>query len=226
MVGITIYKMEQMGYDLFDFEYSWDDVSYFGTNITKETLQNDFKEYYSHYNIAYETIESFKFELRRRWKKYVRAYNNLLKSQPDIKLNESERTYTESNEGNRKNTNSAQVNHTSDVTNNSDNKFSDTPNQNIAGETEMYLTNREIDKTTSNTISEDNSQSTSDRTYSDNKDITESLTGNEFEKYSKIKEFVEDMEYKFFDMFNDLFEMLIRVGNLYEVRRYPWIINI
>lgn len=226
MVGITIHKMEQMGYNLFDFDYNWDDVNYFGTNITKETLESDFKEYYAHYNIAYETIESFKFELRRRWKKYVRAYNNILKAQPDIKLNESERTYTENNEGSRNDSNSAQVSHTSDVTNNSDNKFSDTPNQNMAGETEMYLTNREIDETTTNTVSKDQSQSTYERTSSDTKDITESLTGNEFEKYTKIRDFVEDMEYRFFDMFNDLFEMLIRIGNLYEVRRYPWIINI
>ena len=227
MVGITINKMEQMGYDIFDFDYDWDDVSYFGTNITKETLESDFKEYYAYYNIAYETIEAFKFELKRKWKKLIRAYNNILKSQPDIKLNESERTYAEKNHGTRTDNNSAQLNHTSDTTANGDDKFSDTPNQYVGDdETDMYLTNREITKNSTNVESQDQSESNSERTSSEQKDITETLTGNEYEKYMKIRDFVEDMEYKFFDKFNDLFEMLIRIGNLYEVRRYPWMINI
>lgn len=227
MVGITINKIEQMGYNIFDFDYDWENVSYFGVPITKETLESDFKDYYAYYNIAYETIESFKFELKRKWKKLIRAYNNILKTQPDIKLNESERIYTENNEGGHTDNSSASLNHTSETLSNGDDKFSDTPNQYVDNdETDMYLTNREITKNSANVTSQDQSESNSERTSSNKKDITETLTGNEYEKYMKIREFVEDMEYKFFDKFNDLFEMLIRIGNLYKVRRYPWMINI
>lgn len=121
LIGITIDDiLNKYGYEIFDFDYEWENVTLFGEEITKEVLQNKFIEYYQYYPISVETIESFKFELKRLWLKNIKPLNMLIKSFPtDITLEDTKKIFNGELE--------------------MENKFSDTPNQPMEGE-EAYLT--------------------------------------------------------------------------------------
>lgn len=217
MIGITIDFIEQAGYNIFDFPYQWQDVNYLGKSITKQTIEDDFKDYYRYYNISLETIESFKFELKRKWLKNVTAFNQLLLAQPTLDLNEEKRTLSRNTEGQREDNwnESGTDNSTSNY--NSDNKFSDTPNQPMDGET-SYLTNRTIDTNTDKT--EMTSEHSGENTRNNTEDVNEeeNRSKNETLRFYEIAEQYRDMQYEFYDKFTDLFQTLLQIGE-YRKRR-------
>lgn len=122
--------INEYGINIFDFEYIFTEFNYYGKNITKEELQNMFIEYYRYYPISFETIQRFKFELKRKWIKNITIYNKIFEIQPkDYKLYDKVRDYITSTRGNI--------------------DYSDTPNEPMIGDnnylTNKTLTNSEID---------------------------------------------------------------------------------
>ena len=223
MTGINIIKIEEYGYNIFDFDYTWTDVDYLGENITKETIEKEFKDYYAYYDIAYETIESFKFELKRRWKKLITPLNLLLQSEPQITYDEGETQRNENIESEDVATRQTSNNTTIDETSENDRKFSDTPNQPMTGDT-SYLTNRTIDNNTRDSTTNTTGNSTDNNKYNATRGTTETKRGNLYEKYISLRDKYINMLYEFFDKFNDMFSNIYQIDDL--TRRFElWLIK-
>lgn len=223
MTGINIIKIEEYGYNIFDFDYTWSDVNYLGEQITKETLEQEFKDYYAYYDIAYETIESFKFELRRRWKKLIAPLNLLLQSEPQITYDEGETQRNETINSEDNATRQTTNNTTTDETSENDRKFSDTPNQPMTGGT-SYLTNRSIDNSTRDSTTNATGSTTDNDKYEATRDTTETKRGNLYEKYISLRDKYINMLYEFFDKFNDMFSNIYQIDDL--TRRFGlWMIR-
>lgn len=223
MTGINIIKIEEYGYDIFDFDYNWATVNYLGEEITKEMIEKEFKDYYAYYDIAYETIESFKFELKRRWKKLIAPLNLLLQSEPQITYDEGETQRNETINSEDNATRQTTNNTTTDETSENDRKFSDTPNQPMTGDT-SYLTNRSIDNSTRDSTTNATGSSTDNDKYEATRDTTETKRGNLYEKYISLRDKYINMLYEFFDKFNDMFSNIYQIDDL--TRRFGlWMIK-
>lgn len=197
----------EMGVDIFDFEYQWEDTTLFGEIIDKEALQNAFIEYYQYYDIAFETIPRFKFALKRLWKRNVGVFNQLIKAMPNtVNLYDNKRVKNGTNKINVSGTSSGN----SSSNSSEKNKFSDTPNQTVIDSEETYLTN--ISKTDNEDKGETQVESSSERNGEFEESETYSI--NDIEKMSKLVNKYENLLYGFLDKFNDLFSTLIIVDRL------------
>lgn len=162
------YIYEDLNKDVFDFDYEWTDLVIGNKTYSKTYIQDAFKDYWWYYQIGYSTLDEFKWRLKRNWKANIDILAKRLSVYPQqILLNEKviEREYT----------------------NETDNKYSDTPNQQMAGvdSASGYLT---------------------DRTKIDmGGNSTETITKNELEKYAEIEKNIKDVMYEFIKMFKPLF---------------------
>lgn len=119
------YIYEELGEDIFDFDYEFPDIVIGDKTYTKTMFQDAFKDYWYFYQIGYSTLDEFKWRLRRNVKATISTFIQRLKLYP-TELDLNERTVKK------------------EFTNTSDNKYSDTPNQPmLAVETDgKYLTDR------------------------------------------------------------------------------------
>lgn len=200
-------KIIEMGVDIFDFDYQWENTTLFNEVIDKEALQNAFIEYYQYYDIAFETIPRFKFALKRLWKKNVGVFNQLIKAMPNtVSLYDNKRVKNGTNNANIVGKSSG----TSSSTSTSKDKFSDTPNQTVIDSEETYLTSISKNDSSDNGNSEVESSSTRNINFEE----SETYSINGIEKMSKIVNKYENLLYGFLDKFNDLFSTLIIVDDL------------
>lgn len=162
------YIYENLMEDVFDFDYDWTDIVIGTTTYSKTYLQDAFKEYWWYYQIGYSTLDEFKWRLKRNWKATINEFAQRLSLYPqELSLNESitEKQYTHE----------------------TDNKFSDTPNQPM------------LDTDT-------DGQYLTDRTKVDaNGNINEIKTRNELQKYAEINKAITDVMYEFIKTFKPLF---------------------
>lgn len=104
------YIKDELGENIFDFDYDWEDITIGDKVYSKEYIQNNFIDYWLYYHIGYSTLDEFKWRLRRNWLNKIEVLKQQLSLYP-TKLNLNEyninRTYSSK----------------------SDNKYSDTPNQ-------------------------------------------------------------------------------------------------
>lgn len=200
-------KVIEMGVDIFDFNYQWENISLFGETIDKEALQNAFIEYYQYYDIAFETIPRFKFALKRLWKKNVGVFNQLIKAMPTtVNLYDNKRVKNGTNKANV----TGQSSGTMSSTSSEKDKFSDTPNQTVIDSDETYLTSISKNDSYDNGSSEVASSSSRSSEFEE----SETYSINDIEKMSKLVNKYENLLYVFLDKFNDLFSTLIIVDNL------------
>lgn len=166
MYTITLNELVNYGLEIFpDFEFN--NISIFGKVITKEDFINKFYDYYGAYEIAFSQPDEFIFEFRRIFDKNYDAF--IKKIEVFNSINYNLEGYTRN------------INRNVD----SDNKYSDTPNEPMKESTDIYLTNRSIDKSTGQT--------------------NEIYKENEVEKYNKISEKIKNIIYEFYDLFDCLF---------------------
>lgn len=159
---------ELLGDNVFDFDYDFDDVVINDVTYNKNLLEETFKEYWWLYQIGYSTVDEFKWRLKRCWKKTISVFRQKLLLYPtEQNLNEETSTFNYSTD--------------------SDNKYSDTPNQPMLDVDPVgkYLTNRTYINVNGN-----------------NENIK---TKNALSKFSDVQRYIEDVLYSFISSFNYLF---------------------
>ena len=173
------YIINNLQEELFDFDYDFADITIGNKTYNKQLLQDTFTEYWYYYHIGYSTLEEFKWRLKRTWKATIGVFAQKLSLYPQ-ELNLKDRTYTK------------------EYSSDTDNKYSDTPNQPMLDvDTDgKYLT---------------------DRTYVNiNGNNTETETKNELDKYFELEKKVQDTMYEYIKSFKNLFitDVIIENGIL------------
>lgn len=133
------FMVEDLEEDIFDFDYSFTTVG----DITQDVLEEDFIEYYRYFNSGMETVEKFKFYLKRMWLKEIKPFNKRLLAEYEL---ETIGLYDNKIETSSSNTLNGEV------------QYSDTPNQTISSDY-SYLT----DITKNDNSSEENGSRTSSK---------------------------------------------------------------
>lgn len=180
MYTINLYDViNKFGRNIFP-NYSFNNIAWFDKEITKEDFENMLIDYYANYEIGFETIEMFIFEFKRIFNREFPTMYEQLKLQSKI-------TYD-----------LLSYNHSYQVTDKNDNKYSDTPNEPLTdvGGSELYLTTR---------------------TLNDNeKSIIDNMKLNDIERFNDVYYKIRNIIYEFFDKFDDLF-LKIQVIKTVEV---------
>ena len=70
-VTMELRNLIQMGFDLFDFDYEFDDP------IVKQQIQDDVINYFYDYEIGSETPDMFKRKFQGKWSRIIGYYNKL-----------------------------------------------------------------------------------------------------------------------------------------------------
>lgn len=154
--------------DIFDFDYEWTDIEVGEVTYDKNYIEDAFYEYWKFYQIGYSTLAEFEWRLQRKWLSSIKVLAQKLNTypiEPDLAERKINRNYTAD----------------------SDNKYSDTPNQpmlNVDPEGK-YLTDRTV---TNNNY---------------NSNITE--TKNEVAKFAEINSKFRDVLYDWVKEFDGLF---------------------
>ena len=104
------YIKDDLEDNIFDFDYDWTDITVGDTTYNKEYIEDSFYNYWKYYQIAYSTLDEFKWRLQRRWLSSIKILAQKLNTypvEPDLAERKINRSFTSS----------------------SDNKYSDTPNE-------------------------------------------------------------------------------------------------
>lgn len=104
------YIINSLQEEIFDFEYTFDDIVVGNMTYNKALLQQAFIDYWYYYQIGYSTLEEFKWRLKRTWTSTISVFTQKIKLYP-TELNLNDRVLSKEYE------------------NITDNKYSDTPNQ-------------------------------------------------------------------------------------------------
>lgn len=242
MVTIELRNLLKTDFDLFDFNYQFDDKKF------KEELEQAVINFYYNYEIGQETPEDFKRVFKNRWLSAIGYYNKLhnttlLEYNPLInhKMSEaleqlatsSSKENTESNtttedQATISNTSESEDKNTFDNTTNLDessntrSQGSDYPQQPIAGDYKAEETNtdNQIDSTTSNfgtntTNSTNSSSGTTNTNGSAGTTGELTSTGEQNTNYEKTIEGLTGITYQ--ELIQKERENLIRItGNIIE----------
>lgn len=158
------YIYNTLGKDIFDFDFTFTGTD----SVDKEKFKEMFKDYWLYYQIGYSTYDEFAWRFRRRLLSTIDVLNQKLTIYPktlDLKDGNVKKTFK----------------------NNTDNKYSDTPNQPMLDTDPegKYLT---------------------DRTNVDmSGESTEEKERNSLEKYSEIDQKIQDIIYDYIKSFKCLF---------------------
>lgn len=222
------YIVNEYGEDIFDFNYVFPDITIDNVLINKQTLQDQFIDYFLYYQIGYSTIDEFKWRLKRKWHENIRQLTKQLELENKIAYDindETEKlirnkTTDEAGETNitRGRTGNTAVNGTQT----NDNRFSDTPNQNMGTmESPNFLTERTLDDltTTNSTDFSENETNKNQNTKNvgEEETITKTLSKNNIMKFDNLSDKFHNIIFEFYKKFEGLFitDCLIYGGILY-----------
>lgn len=222
------YIVNEYGEDIFDFNYVFPDITIDNVLINKQTLQDQFIDYFLYYQIGYSTIDEFKWRLKRKWHENIRQLTKQLELENKITydLNDEtekltrNKTTDEAGETNitRGRTGNTDVNGTQT----NDNRFSDTPNQNMGTiENPNFLTERTLDDlTTTNTTDfseNETNKNQNTKNVGEEETITKTLSKNNIAKFDNLSEKFHNIIFEFYKKFEGLFitDCLIYGGILY-----------
>ena len=131
------YIVNEYGEDIFDFNYVFPDITIDNVLINKQTLQDQFIDYFLYYQIGYSTIDEFKWRLKRKWHENIRQLTKQLELENKITYDLNDETEkltrnkTTDEAGETNITRGRNGNTAVNGTQTNDNRFSDTPNQNM-----------------------------------------------------------------------------------------------
>lgn len=222
------YIVNEYGEDIFDFNYVFPDITIDNVLINKQTLQDQFIDYFLYYQIGYSTIDEFKWRLKRKWHENIRQLTKQLELENKITYNLNDETETLTR--NKTTDEAGEINITRGRTGNTDvngtqsndNRFSDTPNQNMGTiESPNFLTERTLDDltTTNSTDFTENETNTNQNTKNvgEEETITKTLSKNNIMKFDNLSDKFHNMIFEFYKKFEGLFitDCLIYGGILY-----------
>lgn len=164
-VAQTLNNLLKTDFELFDFDYSFDDQQF------KEEIEQAVIDYYYFYEIGQATPEVFKHKFRARWLRMISYYNELYNTTlldynplSNYKMSETLEELAK---------NSQQTDSTADAQSNTngEGKTSDYPQQPIAGGD--YLAGATNNKNETNTTDNTNTTATAES----NRDYTKTIEG-------------------------------------------------
>lgn len=222
------YIVNEYGEDIFDFNYVFPDITIDNVLINKQTLQDQFIDYFLYYQIGYSTIEEFKWRLKRKWHENIRQLTKQLELENKITYDLNDETEkltrnkTTDEAGETNITRGRNGNTAVNGTQTNDNRFSDTPNQNMGTiENPNFLTERTLDDlTTSNTtdFSENETNKNQNmKNVGEQETITKTLSKNNIAKFDNLSDKFHNIIFEFYKKFEGLFitDCLIYGGILY-----------
>ena len=222
------YIVNEYGEDIFDFNYVFPDITIDNVLINKQTLQDQFIDYFLYYQIGYSTIDEFKWRLKRKWHENIRQLTKQLELENKITYDLNDET--EKLTRNKTTDEAGEINITRGRTGNTDvngtqtndNRFSDTPNQNMGTiENPNFLTERTLDDLTTTNTTDFNENETNKNQNTKNvgeeETITKTLSKNNIAKFDNLSEKFHNIIFEFYKKFEGLFitDCLIYGGILY-----------
>lgn len=222
------YIVNEYGEDIFDFNYVFPDITIDNVLINKQTLQDQFIDYFLYYQIGYSTIDEFKWRLKRKWHENIRQLTKQLELENKITYDLNDET--EKLTRNKTTDEAGEINITRGRTGNTDvsgtqtndNRFSDTPNQNMGTiESPNFLTERTLDDltTTNSTDFSENETNKNQNTKNvgEEETITKTLSKNNIMKFDNLSDKFHNIIFEFYKKFEGLFitDCLIYGGILY-----------
>ena len=222
------YIVNEYGEDIFDFNYVFPDITIDNVLINKQTLQDQFIDYFLYYQIGYSTIDEFKWRLKRKWHENIRQLTKQLELENKIAYDLNDET--EKLTRNKTTDEAGEINITRGRTGNTDvngtqtndNRFSDTPNQNMGTiENPNFLTERTLDDlTTTNTTDfseNETNKNQNTKNVGEEETITKTLSKNNIAKFDNLSDKFHNIIFEFYKKFEGLFitDCLIYGGILY-----------
>ena len=222
------YIVNEYGEDIFDFNYVFPDITIDNVLINKQTLQDQFIDYFLYYQIGYSTIDEFKWRLKRKWHENIRQLTKQLELENKITydLNDETEKLTRNkttDEAGETNITKGRTGNTAvNGTQTNDNRFSDTPNQNMGTiENPNFLTERTLDDlTTTNTTDfseNETNKNQNTKNVGEEETITKTLSKNNIAKFDNLSDKFHNIIFEFYKKFEGLFitDCLIYGGILY-----------
>lgn len=222
------YIVNEYGEDIFDFNYVFPDITIDNVLINKQTLQDQFIDYFLYYQIGYSTIDEFKWRLKRKWHENIRQLTKQLELENKITYDLNDETEkltrnkTTDEAGETNITRGRNGNTAVNGTQSNDNRFSDTPNQNMGTmESPNFLTERTLDDlTTTNTTDfseNETNKNQNTKNVGEDETITKTLSKNNIMKFDNLSEKFHNIIFEFYKKFEGLFitDCLIYGGILY-----------
>ena len=222
------YIVNEYGEDIFDFNYVFPDITIDNVLINKQTLQDQFIDYFLYYQIGYSTIDEFKWRLKRKWHENIRQLTKQLELENKITYDLNDETEkltrnkTTDEAGETNITRGRNGNTAVNGTQTNDNRFSDTPNQNMGTiENPNFLTERTLDDlTTTNTTDfseNETNKNQNTKNVGEEETITKTLSKNNIAKFDNLSDKFHNIIFEFYKKFEGLFitDCLIYGGILY-----------
>lgn len=222
------YIVNEYGEDIFDFNYVFPDITIDNVLINKQTLQDQFIDYFLYYQIGYSTIDEFKWRLKRKWHENIRQLTKQLELENKITYDLNDETEkltrnkTTDEAGETNITRGRNGNTAVNGTQTNDNRFSDTPNQNMGTmESPNFLTERTLDDlTTTNTTDfseNETNKNQNTKNVGEEETITKTLSKNNIAKFDNLSDKFHNIIFEFYKKFEGLFitDCLIYGGILY-----------
>ena len=222
------YIVNEYGEDIFDFNYVFPDITIDNVLINKQTLQDQFIDYFLYYQIGYSTIDEFKWRLKRKWHENIRQLAKQLELENKITYDLNDETEkltrnkTTDEAGETNITRGRNGNTAVNGTQTNDNRFSDTPNQNMGTiENPNFLTERTLDDlTTTNTTDfseNETNKNQNTKNVGEEETITKTLSKNNIAKFDNLSDKFHNIIFEFYKKFEGLFitDCLIYGGILY-----------
>ena len=222
------YIVNEYGEDIFDFNYVFPDITIDNVLINKQTLQDQFIDYFLYYQIGYSTIDEFKWRLKRKWHENIRQLTKQLELENKITYDLNDETEkltrnkTTDEAGETNITRGRNGNTAVNGTQSNDNRFSDTPNQNMGTiENPNFLTERTLDDlTTTNTTDfseNETNKNQNTKNVGEEETITKTLSKNNIAKFDNLSDKFHNIIFEFYKKFEGLFitDCLIYGGILY-----------
>ena len=210
------YIVNEYGEDIFDFNYVFPDITIDNVLINKQTLQDQFIDYFLYYQIGYSTIDEFKWRLKRKWHENIRQLTKQLELENKIAYDLNDETEkltrnkTTDEAGETNITRGRNGNTAVNGTQTNDNRFSDTPNQNMGTiENPNFLTERTLDDlTTTNTTDfseNETNKNQNTKNVGEEETITKTLSKNNIAKFDNLSDKFHNIIFEFYKKFEGLF---------------------
>ena len=222
------YIVNEYGEDIFDFNYVFPDITIDNVLINKQTLQDQFIDYFLYYQIGYSTIDEFKWRLKRKWHENIRQLTKQLELENKITydLNDETEKLTRNkttDEAGETNITKGRTGNTAvNGTQTNDNRFSDTPNQNMGTiENPNFLTERTLDDLTTTNATDfsenETNKNQNTKNVGEEETITKTLSKNNIAKFDNLSDKFHNIIFEFYKKFEGLFitDCLIYGGILY-----------
>ena len=160
-------------------------VQYLGENIQTQDIEKLILNEYAYREMSFETVEQFHQYFTNCWNRYFLVMRENLENVPEFSLNEAEESATENTSATSE----------SNINNNGKSKFSNTPNEYIAGDGIRGLT----------TYTEGDSTAQATATGEGNRNLNTTKKGNIFEKWLSLSKNNRNVIFDFINKFEYMF---------------------